>query len=235
MLRDEGLLEFRRGRGITVVGTPERSALLEEARSLVRHAREHGYRREELIRSDRPAVVEATLEKTSQVAVAAPEGPWRLTLQRIRGDRWTLAAGCLLGAIVFCSFAGGSIASAVVRHTSTDQFPYAANDNFKPVGPWTRVSTAESLSSDQYGDILPPPQGTPKTLLVLGADSVLGRDEMLRLLDGGRTSLEIGLFAVFFALVVGNLLVDLLYAVIDPRAGLALRDRETKSLAGGVI
>jgi peptide/nickel transport system permease protein len=35
--------------------------------------------------------------------------------------------------------------------------------------------------------------------------------------------------------VVGNLLVDLLYAVIDPRAGEALRERETKSLAGGVI
>jgi GntR family transcriptional regulator len=49
MLRDEGLLEFRRGRGITVVGTPERSALLEEAKSLLRLAREQGYRREELI------------------------------------------------------------------------------------------------------------------------------------------------------------------------------------------
>jgi GntR family transcriptional regulator len=27
-LRDEGLLEFRRGRGITVTGTPEQSALI---------------------------------------------------------------------------------------------------------------------------------------------------------------------------------------------------------------
>jgi peptide/nickel transport system permease protein len=35
--------------------------------------------------------------------------------------------------------------------------------------------------------------------------------------------------------VVGNLLVDLLYALIDPRAGMALREKETKSLAGGVI
>ena len=35
--------------------------------------------------------------------------------------------------------------------------------------------------------------------------------------------------------VIGNLAVDLLYALIDPRAGDALRDRETKSLAGGVI
>jgi peptide/nickel transport system permease protein len=35
--------------------------------------------------------------------------------------------------------------------------------------------------------------------------------------------------------VVGNLIVDMLYAFVDPRAGMALRERETKSLAGGVI
>jgi len=133
----------------------------------------------------------------------APEGPWRLTLRRIRRDRWTLAAACVFAVVVFCSFAGGPIASAVVGHSSTDQFPYAANENFKPVGPWTRVSTASSIRSDDNGDILPPPKGTPTTLLVLGADGVLGRDELLRLLDGGRTSLEVGFFAVFVALVVG--------------------------------
>src|SRR5262249_17670822 len=49
LLRDEGLLEFRRGRGITVAGTPQRGALLAKARDLLRLARQHGYRREELI------------------------------------------------------------------------------------------------------------------------------------------------------------------------------------------
>jgi DNA-binding GntR family transcriptional regulator len=49
LLRDEGLLEFRRGRGITVVGTPERSAVLARAKELVLLSREHGLRREELI------------------------------------------------------------------------------------------------------------------------------------------------------------------------------------------
>jgi GntR family transcriptional regulator len=49
LLRDEGLLEFRRGRGITVAGTPQRGAVLTQARSLVQLARRHGYGREELI------------------------------------------------------------------------------------------------------------------------------------------------------------------------------------------
>jgi len=49
MLRDEGLLEFRRGRGVTVAGTPQQGAVLARARELVQFARRQGYRREELI------------------------------------------------------------------------------------------------------------------------------------------------------------------------------------------
>jgi GntR family transcriptional regulator len=49
LLRDEGLLEFRRGRGITVAGTPERGAVTAKAKELVQFARRHGYRRDELI------------------------------------------------------------------------------------------------------------------------------------------------------------------------------------------
>jgi GntR family transcriptional regulator len=47
--RDKGLLEFRRGRGVTVAGTPERGAVIARARELVRFARQQGYRRDELI------------------------------------------------------------------------------------------------------------------------------------------------------------------------------------------
>jgi GntR family transcriptional regulator len=49
-LRDEGLLEFRRGRGITVTGTPEQGALVERAKDLLHYARTHGYKPDELIR-----------------------------------------------------------------------------------------------------------------------------------------------------------------------------------------
>jgi len=50
LLRDEGLLEFRRGRGVSVAGTPERAAVLLKARELIELARLYGYRREELVR-----------------------------------------------------------------------------------------------------------------------------------------------------------------------------------------
>src|SRR4029077_18310336 len=49
-LRDEGLLEFRRGRGITVSGSPERGAVMARARELIDFGRLHGYRADEIAR-----------------------------------------------------------------------------------------------------------------------------------------------------------------------------------------
>jgi GntR family transcriptional regulator len=49
-LRDEGLLEFRRGRGISVAGSPESGAVVARTRDLVQFARLHGYRRDDLVR-----------------------------------------------------------------------------------------------------------------------------------------------------------------------------------------
>jgi GntR family transcriptional regulator len=49
ILRDEGLLEFRRGRGITVAGTPERGAVVERVRALVEFGRTQGFQPDEII------------------------------------------------------------------------------------------------------------------------------------------------------------------------------------------
>ena len=48
-LRDEGLLDFRRGRGVTVTATPPQGVVHERARELVQLAQRHGYRRDELV------------------------------------------------------------------------------------------------------------------------------------------------------------------------------------------
>jgi GntR family transcriptional regulator len=49
MLRDEGLLEFRRGLGVRVAGTPEQGLVLSKTRELVGLARRNGYKPDELI------------------------------------------------------------------------------------------------------------------------------------------------------------------------------------------
>jgi GntR family transcriptional regulator len=48
-LRDEGLLEFRRGLGVRVTGTAQRGAVIARTRELVGFARAQGYPPEELI------------------------------------------------------------------------------------------------------------------------------------------------------------------------------------------
>src|SRR5579863_2276116 len=49
ILRDEGLLDFTRGRGIRVVGSPQRGAVLERIDELLEYARRQGYRRDEVV------------------------------------------------------------------------------------------------------------------------------------------------------------------------------------------
>jgi GntR family transcriptional regulator len=49
ILRDEGLVEFGRGNGITVSGSPEKGAVVSRVRELLVFARSQGYQREAVI------------------------------------------------------------------------------------------------------------------------------------------------------------------------------------------
>src|ERR1700722_17317329 len=50
-LRDEGLLEFRRGKGISVTGdAPGLSEVVARCRELLGYSSRHGYRKEEVLR-----------------------------------------------------------------------------------------------------------------------------------------------------------------------------------------
>ena len=49
LLQNEGLLELRRRRGITVAGTPERGAVMQKVYELVEFARAQGYAIDELV------------------------------------------------------------------------------------------------------------------------------------------------------------------------------------------
>lgn len=123
----------------------------------------------------------------------------------MKRDRATVVALIALAVIVVVSLVGGLIASHALGHGGEEPFPYATRGSgsaVRTVGPWTRVPDTASSNLDDYGNLLPPTKGTPTTLFILGGDGLLGRDELIRLLDGGRTSLEIGLGGVLFALLI---------------------------------
>jgi len=49
ILRNEGIVDFTRGRGVRVTGTPQQSAVRLKVGELVEFARRQGYRRDEVI------------------------------------------------------------------------------------------------------------------------------------------------------------------------------------------
>lgn len=123
----------------------------------------------------------------------------------MRRDRATVAALVALGLILLVSLFGGAIATHLLGHNGEEPFPYATTGSgayTHAVGPFTRIPDTPQANLDAYGNIKPPPKGTPETILILGGDGPLGRDEFIRFLDGGRTSLEIGLGGVLFALLI---------------------------------
>lgn len=131
--------------------------------------------------------------------------PWRMALARLVRDRWSFASAIVLAIVIFLSFAGGPITSRILGHNGFDQFPYAANADLRPVGPLSHVPdfNGTAFGSLPDGSLRPPPKDAKKTFFLLGADGPLGRDEFIRLLDGGKTSLEIAICSALVALLIG--------------------------------
>ena len=110
--------------------------------------------------------------------------PWQLTVARFLHDRWSVAALALFLLVLVASFAGGAILGAIVGHNGDTPFPYGVDDTLAPVGFWSHVPDTLVSNINSYGQTLPPPKNTPTTLFIAGADGPLGRDELIRVLDG---------------------------------------------------
>ncbi|HET7130401.1 MAG TPA: ABC transporter permease [Gaiellaceae bacterium] len=152
-------------------------------------------------RPDAPSIVTTVTAVDLDVPRAAPRDAWRLTLGRFFADRTAVAALVAFAFVLFASFAGGPIVSTIVGHNGFQQYPYATNANLDPAGVWSRVPTTVQVRLDEYGNVLPPPKSS-RTLMILGADGPLGRDELIRVLDGGKSSIEVGVFAVLISALI---------------------------------
>ncbi len=135
----------------------------------------------------------ASADVFSERAVASsPAGVW----QRFRRDRVALMAGGFLLVVVVACFVLEPLAEYLLGHGPNDVFPWAIDQfTLRPVGVWSHVPATPSGAA----------RG-PHTLLILGADGPVGRDELLRLLAGGRASLEVAVGATAIALVIGTAL-----------------------------
>jgi peptide/nickel transport system permease protein len=121
--------------------------------------------------------------------VPVPAGPWRLAAKRLRRDWRTLAAGCVLLALVLTAVAAPVWANRVAQ---TGPEEIHITDTVEVDG--ERVSVVE-----RDGQPIGP---TWQGRFFLGADSE-GRDAMVRLLYGGRNSLFIGVAAAMATIALG--------------------------------
>jgi peptide/nickel transport system permease protein len=135
---------------------------------------------------------------STSLELAAPKSGYVLTWRRLRRDRIAVASGVVILLVLFACFPGLWLAEQLLHHSADAIFPYGVDINSKPVGLWSHVPTRGSATAAGGGG--------KTTLFILGGDGPLGRDEFLRVLAGGRTSLEIALGATLLAIGIGTVL-----------------------------
>jgi peptide/nickel transport system permease protein len=122
-----------------------------------------------------------------------PQSPWQLAFARLRRDRLAVAAACVVAIVAFACFAGAPLLSHLLGHGPDTPFDGAV-PGYTPVGFWSHVP------------VNPAGRHEPTTLFVLGADSTVGRDELLRLLYGGQVTIEVAAGTTLLAMLLGTML-----------------------------
>ncbi len=132
----------------------------------------------------------------------------RRVWRALRADRMLFASLVATLFLVGSITVGPPILSALLGHTSDQPFPYATDPIKRtPVGLFAHVwDTSQEYTDDTGYFRRAPPKGTHKTWLLAGGDGPLGRDELLRLLEGGRTSLEVAIGGTLLAITIGTIL-----------------------------
>jgi peptide/nickel transport system permease protein len=121
-------------------------------------------------------------------------GYWELVFLRFRRDRVAIASGVFIILLILICFAGAPIAAHYIGHGPDDIFTGTAavtNPGLLPANPGTWIDNYYTNHRD---------------ILILGAEGRLGQDEFLRLLYGGRVSLEVALLSTLGIMIIGVIL-----------------------------
>jgi ABC-type dipeptide/oligopeptide/nickel transport system permease subunit len=114
-------------------------------------------------------------------------GYWEQVWRRFRRDRVAIASIFFLVLLVIAAWPGAWFASKLLGHGPDDIFIDGIDSGGLPVGPMSHVTDFEGN----------------RHLLILGADSSLGRDEFLRLLFGARVSLQVAVISTILVVTIG--------------------------------
>ncbi len=130
-------------------------------------------------------------EQIEELGEIEARGYWEQVWRRFKRDRVAIASIFFLVFLVLAVYPGAWIAEYLIGHGPNDIFTDGLDEGFLPVGPGSYVTNFET------GE---------KQILILGADSSLGRDEFLRLLYGGRVSLQVAVLSTMGVMLIGVVL-----------------------------
>src|SRR5215207_6735090 len=126
-----------------------------------------------------------------EITSVRARGYWEQVWIRFRKDKIAIGSAIFIVFLVLVCFVGAVIAEQLIGHGPDDLFFDGIDDRLIPKGPFSQVTTPQTGAQEWF---------------ILGADGSLGRDEFLRLLYGGRVSLEVAVISTFSAMFLGTLL-----------------------------
>jgi len=116
-------------------------------------------------------------------------------MARLRRDPLAVVSGSILMVVFVACFVLAPLLARMLGHGPDSIFASAVR-GYSPVSFWTRIPNVNYTGEHPSGS----------TLMVLGADGTVGRDEFLRLLYGGQTTIEIALGGTLLAFSIGAVL-----------------------------
>jgi len=140
------------------------------------------------------AVSAETHQELGAVEAVRARGYWEQVWRRFRRDKIAIISAVFIVALIFAAFGG----SRILEH----QLGHGPNTIF--VG--TKAIDPDLNPNADLMQHIQDPFTLKQTTLVLGASDRLGRDELLRILNGAQVSLEVAIFSTILTMFIGVLM-----------------------------
>jgi peptide/nickel transport system permease protein len=140
------------------------------------------------------AVAAETHQELGEIEAIRARGYWEQVWRRFRHDKVAIISIVFIVFLIFAAFIGSRIAENVLGHGPNTIFV-----GTEAIKPDLNPNPALNLKVND-------PFTQEETTLVLGASDRLGRDELLRLMNGAKVSLEVAVLSTTFVMIIGVLM-----------------------------